>query len=164
MKVMRRMTVIKTAIALAAVLAMNGTGWAKKGFAGPGLAGDLNGNTVTVDVTVPTKTEALCPVVTPPPVGTTISYSYIVTTYIFQPSGRMFGIALGGNTTDPFTCDTNADEVVSLQLQVLPGLTLKPGPATLLYKVTETTTTTTIGGTTTGSEVIWEYGSRVDLH
>ena len=155
MKVMRRMKMIKTALALAVVLAMAGTGWAKPGFGGPGVNGDLNGNTVTVVITVPTKTEVgLCDS-TPPPLGTTKAYT--LKAYIFQPSGRMFGIALGTNT---FTCDTLADQQVTVALQVFPGLTLKPGPATLLYQAIETTTTTT----TTTNEVIYEFGSRVDLH
>ena len=155
MKVMRRMKMIKTALALAVVLAMAGTGWAKPGFGGPGVNGDLNGNTVTVVITVPTNTEVgLCDT-TVLPVGTTKAYS--IKAYIFQPSGRMFGIALGTNT---FTCDTLADQQVTVALQVFPGLTLKPGPATLLYQAIETTTTTT----TTTNEVIYEFGSRVDLH
>ena len=155
MKVLRRMKMIKTALALAVVLAMAGTGWAKPGFGGPGVNGDLNGNTVTVVITVPTNTEVgLCDS-TPPPLGTTKAYT--LKAYIFQPSGRMFGIALGTNT---FTCDTLADQQVTVALQVFPGLTLKPGPATLLYQAIETTTTTT----TTTNEVIYEFGSRVDLH
>ena len=171
MKVMRRMKMIKTALALAAVLAMAGTGWAKpgngNGGGGPGVNGDLNGNTVTVVITVPTQTQAgLCPT-TPvvPPVGTTVDTDYNLKAYIFQPSGRMFGIALGTNT---FNCDTLADQQVTVVLQVFPGLTLKPGPATLLYQAIETTltTTTTATGTTstTTNEVIYEFGSRVDLH
>jgi hypothetical protein len=155
---------IKIALVLVATLAMAGTGWAKPGNGGgPGVNGDLNGNTVTVVVTVPTNTEVGVCDSTPPPLGTTKAYT--LKAYIFQPSGRMFGIALGTNT---FTCDILADQQVTVVLQVFPGLTLKPGPATLLYQAIETTltTTTTATGTTstTTNEVIYEFGSRVDLH
>ena len=165
MKVMRRMKMIKTALALAAVLAMAGTGWAKPGNGnggGPGVNGDLNGSTVTVVITVPTKTQAgVCETPTIPPIGTTITTIHTLKAYIFQPSGRMFGIALG---TEPFTCDLLADQQVTVTLQIFPGLTLKPGPATLLYQAIETTTTTTATTSTTTNEVIYEFGSRVDLH
>ena len=157
MKVMRRMKMIKTALTLVAMLAMCGNVWAKPGFGGPGVNGDLNGNTVTVAITVPTNTEVgLCDT-TVLPVGTTKAYS--IKAYIFQPSGRMFGIALG---TQPFTCDTTADQQVTVALQVFPGLTLKSGPATLLFQVIETTTTTTPPSAT--NDVVYEFGSRVDLH
>jgi hypothetical protein len=159
---MRAMRKIKMALVLVATLAMVGTGWAKPGFGGPGVNGDLNGNTVTVVITVPTKTEVgLCETPTTPPVGTTITTTHTLKAYIFQPSGRMFGIALGTNT---FDCNTLADQQVTVALQVFPGLTLKPGPATLLYQAIETTTTTTATTTTTSTEVIYEFGSRVDLH
>jgi hypothetical protein len=164
MKVMRKMKVIKTALALAAVLAMSGNGWAKQGGGGPGVNGDLNGDIVTLEVTVPTKTEAgLCDSVTPTP-GTTKTYA--IKAYIFQPSGRMFGIAIGYNT-ETFTCDTAMDQQVDVQMKVFPGLSLKPGPATLLYQVIETTPTTSTGPTpttTVANEVIYEFGYRIDLH
>jgi hypothetical protein len=168
MKVMRKMKVIKTALALAAVLAMSGNGWAKQGGGGHGVNGDLNGDIVTLEVTVPTKTEAgLCDSVTPTPGPTPApTKTYSIKAYIFQPSGRMFGIAIGYNT-ETFTCDTAADQQVDVQMKVFPGLSLKPGPATLLYQVTETTTTTSTGPTPTttlANEVIYEYGYRIDLH
>src|SRR5262245_17494588 len=159
---------IKTAVALAAVLAMAGTGWAKpgNGNGNGGVNGGLSGDTVTVVITVPTKTEAgLCETPTIPPLGTTITTTHTLKAYIFQPSGRMFGIALGTGT---FTCDLLADQQVTVTLQIFPRLTLKEGPATLLYQAIETTltTTTTTAGTTnaTTNEVIFEFDSRVDLH
>ena len=154
---------IKTAVALAAVLAMAGTGWAKpgNGNGNGGANGGLSGDTVTVVITVPTKTEGLCETPTIPPVGTTITTTHTLKAYIFQPSGRMFGIALGTGT---FTCDLLADQQVTVTLQIFPGLTLKSGPATLLYQAIEATTTTTATTSTTTNEVIFEFGSRVDLH
>jgi hypothetical protein len=159
MKGMKAMQKIKLALALAAVLAMSGNGWAKSG----GLSADLNGDTVTLEVTVPTNTDAaLCDSVNTTP-GT--AQTYAIKAYIFQPSGRMFGIALGYNT-QPFSCDTTIDQQVPMELQVFPGLRLKSGPATFLFQVIQTTTTASSPTTpsTTTNEVIYEYGSRVDLH
>jgi hypothetical protein len=159
---MRAMRKIKIALVLVATLAMAGTGWAKPGNGGgPGVSGDLNGDTVTLEVTVPTQTEVgLCDS-TPLPLGTTKAYS--IKAYIFQPSGRMFGIALGYNT-ETFTCNTTIDQQVDVELKVFPGLTLKPGPATLLFQVVETTTNATTIPPSVVNDVIYEFGSRVDLH
>lgn len=156
MKVTRRMKLVKAAVALATVLALSGTGWAKKGGGGPGLSGDLDGDTVTVTLTIPTSTDStVCP-------DTPISgATYHVKARIYQPSGRLLGIASGQQV---FTCNNSQDQEVIVVMQVFPGLTLKPGPATILFRAIETVTTTTATGTTTDREEIYEFGSRVDLH
>jgi hypothetical protein len=160
MKVRTKMTILKQALALAAVLAMSGTGWAKKpSFAGPGLSGSLEDANTLVKVFVPVRGFEAC---NPTPVlGTTLS----IKVFIFQPSGRIFAIGIGssgdGSSSD-FTCSTDPNVTVDVAVSVyaLPGLSFKPGPATLVYQVIQTDTTATPPTTA----VLDEYGSRIDLH
>jgi hypothetical protein len=154
MKVMRRMKMIKT-LALATVLAMAGTGWAKPSFGGPGISGDLNGprTEATVDITVPPY--ALCNTLN-------TLQEYAVKAYIFQPSGRMFAIGISEPTS--FTCSPSVDVVVQdVLVKAFPGLSFKPGPATLLFQVflieDDGNPATPLVETN-----IYEFGSRVDLH
>jgi hypothetical protein len=154
MKSMQKMKVLKGALALAAVLALASTAWAKKNGNGPGIPGVfVNGNrtSVTVEPTVD-----LIP--TCDPNITTQSYS--VKAYIFQPSGRLLAIGIG--TSDTFTCSNSTPQTVEVTVDAVPGLTFKPGPATLLYQVILTDSTDlTMPPIVT---VVSENGSRVDLH
>jgi hypothetical protein len=151
---MQKMKGLKRALAVVAVLAMTGTAaWAKKGGGGPGIAGELNGDTVTVQLTLPTSTQVgLCPN------PASLTATYVVRAKIFQPSGRLLGIASGEAS---FNCDATIDQVVPVTLQVFPGLTLKPGPATFLYQAFETDPASI---PPTIDEQIYEYGFRIDLH
>jgi hypothetical protein len=149
---MKAMQKIKLGLALAAVLAMGGTGWAKP--SGPSIPGDLNGSRDSVALSVPVPAYVECDT-------TNTNHSYSVKAYIFQPSGRMFAIG----TSDPtsFTCSLTAEQLINVTVNAFPGLTFKPGPATLLFKVVLTEDD---GDTNTPlvDTVIYEYGSRVDLH
>ena len=146
MNVKRRIKVHKTTLALAAVLALSGNVWATPPV--PSLSGDLNGNMVTVEITTPTMTEiGLCP--NPAVLGAT----YHVKAKILQPSGRLLGFASGERL---FNCDFTADQLVSMSLTVFPGLGLKRGPATIMFQAYE--------NTASGSEEMWEYGYRINLH
>ena len=155
MKVMRRIKMIKTALTLAAVLAMAGTGWTKPSFGGPGTSGELNGprTEAIVDITVPPY--ALCNTLN-------TLQGYAVKAYIFQPSGRIFAIGISDPTS--FTCSPSADVVVQdVLVKAFPGLSFKPGPATLLFQVflieDDGNPATPLVETN-----IYEFGSRVDLH
>lgn len=159
---MKAMKKIKLAVALAAVLAMGGTGWAKP--KGSGIDGDLNSarNEVTLQVSVPSMTATteggLCD-------SANTAQTYGIKAYIFQPSGRMFAIGIG--YSEGFSCSTTGDQQIDLLIKAFSGLTFKPGPATFVYQVIQTTTTapTTTGGSSTVADlVVHEYGSRVDLH
>ena len=154
MKAVKKMTGLKRVLVLAAVLAMAGTSWAKKNGNGPGIPGDLNSTRDSVTLSVPVDAIQTCD-----PTITTQSYS--VKAYIFQPSGRLFAIGFG--TSDPFTCSATLAQTVDVTVDAVQGLTFKPGPATLLYKVILTDSTDPTMPTVTvvpGSE----NGSRVDLH
>ncbi|HET8670254.1 MAG TPA: hypothetical protein VFM05_06370 [Candidatus Saccharimonadales bacterium] len=149
---MKGMQKIKLALALAALLAMGGTGWAKPN--GPGLPGDLNGSRDSVVLSVPVPAYDACDT-------TNANQTYSVKAYIFQPSGRMFAIG----TSDPtsFTCSLTTEQLINMTVNAFLGLTFKPGPATLLYKVILTEDDGNIA-TPLVDSVIYEYGSRVDLH
>ena len=150
MKGMQKMKVIKIALALAAVLAMSSTGWAKNG---PGTPGVLNGarNSVALSVPVPADAECL----------NDLNHSYSVKAYIFQPSGRIFAIGIGAPTS--FNCSLSAEQLIDMTVNAFPGLTFKPGPATLLFQVILTEDDSNIA-TPLVDSVIYEFGSRVDLH
>jgi hypothetical protein len=145
MKSMQKMKVLKGALALAAVLALASTAWAKKNGNGPGIPGDLSPDrtSVTVQLTVDACTA-------------TVSQTYAISAYIFQPSGRLLNIGIG---SAPFTCQ-NIAQTVEVTVDAVPGLAFKPGPATLLYKINLTDTSTNPATVT----VVDENGSRVDLH
>jgi len=166
-----KINALKYALTLAAVLAISGTGWAKKPtFAGPGVDGQLDPTrtSVTLSVDVPQQT---CQTTTsnqdPVTLQTTMQeYSYSVKAYMLQPSGRILAIGF----SDPTVFDCVNDQNVNVIITAIQGLSFKPGAATVIYKVTETTTTTvtaadgTVLSTTVATNVLNEYGSRVNLH
>lgn len=140
MKSTKRMSGLKGVLAIAAVLAMTGTASAKKASA-PGVPGTLSPDrtSATVTVTIPTCDSTL---VTPS-----------LSVYIFQPSGRLINI---GTANPAVTCGAIEQEV-SVEVNAIPGLAFKPGPATLLIRFT----TIDIA---TSAQTVSESGSRVDLH
>jgi len=156
---MQKMKALKRALALAAVLVMAGTAWAAKpGGVGPGIPGDLTPTRDSVDLLVPVVGFPSCNTLN-------TNQTYSVKAYIFQPSGRIFAIGIGYNTAS-FACsaDPNTSQNVPVSVDALPGLTFKPGPATLVYQVIQTTTDTSTDPDTVTQIVVYEYGSRVDLH
>lgn len=158
MNVKTKMTALKWAFALAAVLAISGTGWAAKpSFGGPGISGALDGT--HVDVSLPVRGFLQC---NPAP-APGITQTYALKVFIFQPSGRIFAIGIGNSGN--FTCGTDPNVTVDVDVGVdaLPGLSFKPGPATLVYQVIRTTTDNTdpLHPLTTSVD---DYGFRVDLH
>ena len=156
MKSLRKMKALKRALALAAVLAMAGTSWAAKP-SGPGIPGDLNGTRDSVNLSVSVVGFPACDTLN-------TAQTYSVKAYIFQPSGRMFGVGIG--VSEIFSCstDTNTSQNVPVTVDAFPGLTFKPGPATLMYQVIQTTTDTVPEPDTVSDVIMYEYGSRVDLH
>jgi hypothetical protein len=160
-KRMKAMQKIKVVLALAVVLATSNVGWAAKSR-GVGIPGDLDGTRteVTVEVTVP-QMEA-------PPTGlcdtANAGQTYSIKTYIFQPSGRIFAMGIGANT-ETFSCSTTADQQIDMFIKALQGLSFKPGPATLVYHVIQTTTDTTDPLNPKMTDlVVHESGFRIDLH
>jgi len=155
MKAMQKMKVIKIAFALAAVLAMSGTGWAAKpSGVGPGIPGDLNGARDQVTLSVPVPAYQACDTLN-------ANQTYSVKAYIFQPSGRIFAIGISDPTS--FSCSLTTEQLIDVLVKAFPGLTFKPGPATLLFQVTLTEDDGNIA-TPPVDTVIYEFGSRVDLH
>jgi len=140
MKAVKKLTGLKRVLALAAVLALTGTGWAKKPPAGPSVSGDLNAErtVATVTVTMPACNPLL---VTPS-----------LSVYIFQPSGRLLNIG----TANPAVTCTPADQEVIVDVNAIPGLAFKPGPATLLIRFVTVDIATSV-------QTVSESGSRIDL-
>lgn len=161
MKIMK-ITALTWGLALAAVLAITGTGWAKKPtFAGPGADGQLDSTRTIVTLSVPVPQQT-CKTNT-----TTQTYTYSAKAYILQPSGRILAIGF----SDPTDFNCLLDQNVNVTITAIQGLSFKPGPATLIYQVMETTTTTVVTdpltgatATTTTTNVVNEYGSTVNLH
>ncbi len=152
MKLMQKIKALKIALALAAVLAMSGTAAAKP--SGPGIAGDLNGTRDSVALSVPVPAYVACDT-------TNTNQTYSVKAYIFQPSGRIFAIGISNPTS--FTCSLTTEQLIDVTVNAFPGLTFKPGPATLLFQLILTEDDGNIA-TPLVDSVIYEYGSRVDLH
>jgi hypothetical protein len=147
-KTHERIKLVGMAIGLMAVLSMTGTGWAKKGVAGPGLKGTfVNGDRGLVEVSVPVTIEACT------------TQTYDIRAYIFQPSGRMFAI---GNSPLQ-TAVPCAQGTVDFTIDAFPGLEFKPGPATLMYKITLMTDPDG-AGPLLPVPTEEEFGSRIDLH
>jgi len=89
--------------------------------------GDLSPNRSSAQLTVAVQCDA--------PVNVGDTKSGTLTVHIFQPSGRLLNIGIG---TAPITCDGNQADVV-VDVDAIPGLKFKPGPATVLLKLTEQT-------------------------
>lgn len=153
MKRMQKLKWLKGVLVLAGVLAMAGGAWAKKpAGAGPGVPGTLDATRTSVEVSVPVPAYAGC---------TGLNQAYAVKAYVFQPSGRIFAIGIGEPTM--FNCSVSTEQLVPMTVNAFPGLSFKPGPATLLYQVILTEDD---GDATTPltESIIYEYGSRIDLH
>ena len=140
MNVFNKITALKTAIALAAVLAMNGTALAKKGNSGVSADLSPDGTSVTLSVTVG------CDSITEGVTGA-------LSVYILQPSGRLLSVGIFNQTVN---CTSPvSDQVIPVTVNAFSGLTFKPGPATLLIRFVTTSLT---------GPIVEETGSRVDLH
>jgi hypothetical protein len=73
----------------------------------------------------------------------------------------MFAIGISDPTS--FTCSQTTEQLIAMLVKGFPGLTFKPGPATLLFQVILTEDDGNIA-TPPVDTVIYEFGSRVDLH
>jgi hypothetical protein len=80
-----------------------------------------------------------------------------LTVHIFQPSGRLLNIGLG---SAPVTCDGNQADIV-VDVDAVPGLRFKPGPATAILKLTEQTNDST--NAVIGMPTTLESGTAVHL-
>jgi hypothetical protein len=139
----------KYALSVAALLAANA---AASAIADTSVAligtGDLSLDRTTAQLTVSVQCDAA--------VNVGDTKVGLLTVHIFQPSGRLLNIGIGNA---PATCDGNQADVL-VDVNAIPGLKFKPGPATAILKLAEQTTDSTnavTGSTTT------ESGSKVSL-
>ena len=143
MKVRNKVTALKGAMVLAAVLAMSGTALAKKpAGVGGGVPADLSDDRTSATVTVSAQCDPL-----------TQGASGILSVYIFQSVGRLINIGIGSGTV---LC-TNATTDQSIVVNAIPGLAFQPGPATLIVKLTTVDPLTLL-------PTVSESGSRLNLH
>ncbi|HYY25033.1 MAG TPA: hypothetical protein VE689_06040 [Candidatus Udaeobacter sp.] len=143
MKAIKTMTILKRSLAMAAIVAMTGTASAKNAPSG-GVPGDLSPDRTSATVTVTAQCDSA-----------TQGVSGALSVYIFQPSGRLLNVGIA-NETVTCTAPAIAQDIVVTVIAV-PGLAFKPGPATLLIRLTTTDQLTT-------KPIVSESGSRIDLH
>jgi hypothetical protein len=142
MKATTKMTALKRALALAAVLALTGTAWAKS--SPPGVSGDLSTDRTSATVTVTAQCDS-----------TTQGISGALSVYILQSVGRLINIGIGNGTV---TCNVGATPTTQdVTVNAIPGLAFQPGPATMVIRIT------TIDPLTL-QPTVSETGSRVNLH
>jgi hypothetical protein len=146
MKATTKMTALKRALALAAVLALSGTGWAKPSSA-PGVPGDLSSDRTSATVSVSEQCAPPVDLLAPPTNGT-------VSVYILQSVGRLINIGIGNGVAVP--CD-GATLTQDVTVYAIPGLTFQPGPATMLIRFTATDPTDPT------KTIVSEQGFRVNL-
>ena len=111
--------------------------------------GDLSPDRASAQLTVSVRCDA--------PVNVGETKTGTLTIHIFQPSGRLLNIGIG---TAPATCDGNQANVV-VDVNAIPGLKFKPGPATAILKLAEETTDSTPAVI---DSLITESGTKVSLH
>jgi hypothetical protein len=110
--------------------------------------GDLSPDRTSAELTVAVQCDA------PVNVGDTKTGN--LTVHLFQPSGRLLNIGIG---TAPVTCD-GAQANVVVDVDAIPGLKFKPGPATVVLKLTEQTTDSTAVVTDSATT---ESGGKITL-
>ena len=140
MKAMDKIAALKRSLALTAVIAMTGTASAKN--VPGGVPGELSADRTSATVTVAAQCDPL-----------TQGASGALSVYIFQPSGRLLNFGIGTGTV---TCDNTATPQ-EVTVNAVSGLAFKPGPATLLIRLTTV-------DPLTSQPTFSESGSRVDLH
>jgi hypothetical protein len=124
MKSRKNLSVLKGALAVAAILAISGSALAKKPASLGGTSATLSSDRKTVTVNATPKCMA-----SP---GATLSAEYSI--YIFQAHGRLINIGIGTEAGD---CVTS----IPVDVEAIDGLTFQPGPATMIIKVTTVATT-----------------------
>ena len=148
MHVMNRLRGFRLAMALAAVLFTAGAAVAADPTVTVDPNGDLNGPRDIATVSITTQCAALA-----------TGQSAAMTVYIFQSVGRLINIGVANLVP---TCD-GADHNVLVDVKVIPGLKLQPGPATLLVSIAITSTDTATTPPTT-TVTTFSTGAKVKLH
>jgi hypothetical protein len=141
MKARSKLTGLKGAIALAAILIINGAAVAKK--PDPGVPAQLSPDRTSVDLTINLQCDP----------ATTLNAQGSLSVYIFQSVGRLINI---GSYSTNVTC-TGLDSPQSVTVQAIPGLAFQPGPATMIFRFTTTDSVTLL-------DTVQESGSRLNLH
>jgi len=139
-----KLTGFKGAIALAAVLAMNGAALAKKPVDNGGVPAALSADRTSVDVTINLQCNP----------ATTLNSQGSLSVYIFQSVGRLINI---GTFNTNVSCGTGAVTAQAVTVEAIDGLSFQPGPATLIYRFTTQDSVSLIN-------TVQESGARLNLH
>ena len=110
--------------------------------------GDLSPDRSSAQLTI----AALCDA----PVNVGDTKTGTLTVHLFQPSGRLLNIGIG---TAPVTCD-GVEANVAVDVNAIPGLRFKPGPATVVLKLAKQTADSNAAITESSTT---ESGGRVTL-
>jgi len=110
--------------------------------------GDLSPDRTSAQLTITLQCDA--------PVNIGDTKTGTLTVHILQPSGRLLNIGIG---TAPVTCDGNQANAI-VDVATIPGLKFKPGPATVVLKLTEQTADSTAAVTDSST---LESGGRISL-
>ncbi|MGH7928197.1 MAG: hypothetical protein ACREQV_10405 [Candidatus Binatia bacterium] len=133
---------IKGAVALAAILAMNGAALAKKP-ANSGTPAELSPDRTSATVTISVQCDPM----------TALNATGKLSVHVFQSVGRLINIGIGSGDVE---C-TGLDTPQTVTVNAIPGLAFQPGPATLLLRFTTTDSITNL-------DTVQESGSRINLH
>lgn len=143
----KKMTALKRAVVLTAVLVLTGTASAKKAANAPGVSGDLSDDRTSATVSVSQQCAPPSDPLAPATSGT-------VSVYILQSVGRLINIGIGNGSVP---CD-GVTVTQDITVNAIPGLTFQPGPATMLIRFT------TIDPADPTKTIVSESGARINLH
>jgi hypothetical protein len=141
MKGISKLTGFKGAVALAAILAMNGAALAKKPVAG--VPAQLSADRTSVDLSI----NLLCDP------ATTLNAQGSLSVYIFQSVGRLINI---GTFNTNVAC-TGVETAQAVTVEAIDGLSFQPGPATVIYRFTTQDSVSLLN-------TVQESGARLNLH
>ena len=138
-----KLTGFRGAVALAAILTMNGAALAKKPDAG-GVPAQLSADRTSVDLSINYQCDP----------ATTLNAQGSLSVYILQSVGRLINI---GTYNANLSCGTGLVTAQPVTVEAIDGLSFQPGPATLIYRFTTQDSVSLI-------PTVQESGARLNLH
>lgn len=138
-----KLTGFRGAVALAAILTMNGAALAKKPDTG-GVPAQLSADRTSVDLSINLQCDP----------ATTLNSQGSLSVYIFQSVGRLINI---GSFSTNVSCGTGTETAQAVTVEAIDGLSFQPGPATLIYRFTTQDSVSLL-------PTVQESGARLNLH
>ena len=138
-----KLTGFRGAVALAAILTMNGAASAKKPDAG-GVPAQLSADRTSVELSINYQCDP----------ATTLNAQGSLSVYILQSVGRLINI---GTYNANLSCGTGLVTAQTVTVEAIDGLSFQPGPATLIYRFTTQDSVSLL-------PTVQESGARLNLH